>query len=121
MKRMYPISIIVAVFVGWLIAGLTGTPQEGLADSRPSLASLQAQINSITDGTTPVGRALNADLARDAGHASHADGASWAMSAEFAQRSYYADFANQTYWSDQSQHATEADHAVFSDYVLNPY
>ena len=64
MNRRRLLGGIFSLWCGWMIASVTGTPQQVLADTRVSLASLQTAINKIISGETPVG---------EANHAVHAD------------------------------------------------
>jgi hypothetical protein len=52
---------ILCFFAGWLVASISVEPRQVLAETRTSLASLQAAIESIINGTQLVGHADDAD------------------------------------------------------------
>ena len=49
------LGFVLCALCGWAAASISGTPQQVYAQTRTTLASLQAAIDSIIAGTTPVG------------------------------------------------------------------
>ena len=58
MKKLLPLALML---LGWTFAQVVDTPQQVYAAARTSLASLQAAIDDMINGNTPVARALDSD------------------------------------------------------------
>lgn len=94
MNRRRLLGGIFSLWCGWMIASVIGTPQQVLADTRISLASLQTAINKIISGETPVG---------DADHAGYADFAMESISSRYSQRA--SSVPTDIYWDATAETA----------------
>ena len=102
------------VYEAGVKAGLLQDPDyaEGYQDGLDSAAGVEWE--SLLDGRTPVGRAIEADHATKADHAISADQAISATNADKASR---ADHATNADYASEASHAPEADHATNADHA----
>ena len=108
------------VYEAGVKAGLLQDPDyaEGYQDGLDSAAGVEWE--SLLDGRTPVGRAIEADHATKADHAISADQAITATNAEKASRADHAtnaDYASEASHTPEADHATNADHAGEADHA----
>lgn len=103
-NRMNNISIAAilacGVAIGMIVDNLLDSQKQAEAQApRPSLTSLQSQIDAIVSGATVVGRAAEAAHSTEADHALLADFADDAMSLDGIPGSGYLHVASAVHWS----------------------